>query len=58
MAARLLESATEGAIARLSESVDGAGARGGVVSWRPTGAENSELLDGLASDGIPVKEDE
>lgn len=58
MAARLLESATEGAIARLSESVDGAGARGGVVSWRPAGAENSELLEGFASDGIPVKEEE
>jgi hypothetical protein len=58
MAARLLESATEGTIARLSENVDGAGARGGVVSWRPTGADNSALLEGFASDGIPVKQDE
>ena len=57
MAAQLLESATEGTIARLSESVDGVGARGGVASWRPAGAENSELTEGFASDGIPMKEE-
>jgi hypothetical protein len=57
MAAQLLESATEGAVARLTESVDGNGARGGVVSWRTTEAEDS-VLAGFAEDGIPVVDEE
>lgn len=55
--AQLLESATEGALSRLTESVDGQGARGGVASWRPTGADNSELVNGFAEDGIPMREE-
>lgn len=53
--ARLLESAQEGVISRLSESVEGSGARGGAVSWRPAATDFSDLAEGLAGDGIPMK---
>ena len=53
--ARLLESAQEGVISRFSESVEGAGARGSVASWRPAATDSSDLVEGLAGDGIPMK---
>lgn len=56
--ARFLESAQEGVVSRLTESVEGNGARGGVVSWGPAGAEDSELVSSLAGDGVPMKQDE
>ena len=56
--ARFLESAQEGVVSRLTESVDGNGARGSVVSWGTAGAEDSELIEGLAVDGVPMKENE
>jgi len=56
--ALLLESAQEGVVSRLSESVDGSGARGGAVSYiRTAGAEDSELAAGFADDGIPLKDE-
>jgi hypothetical protein len=56
-AAYFLESATEGALSRLTESVEGSGARGGFASWGSAG-QNSELQDGLASLGVPMKQEE
>jgi hypothetical protein len=56
--ALLLESAQEGVVSRLTESVEGGGARGGAASYlRTAGAENSELAAGFAEDGIPVKDE-
>lgn len=54
--ARLLESATEGAVSRLTESVDGNGARGGVASYVRTAEADSELTSGLAEAGVPMKQ--
>lgn len=57
--AMLLESAQEGTLSRLQESVEGSGARGSVASYlRTAGAENSELVDGFANAGIPMKREE
>jgi hypothetical protein len=57
--ALLLESAQEGTLSRLTESVEGNGARGSVASFvRGTaGAENSELASGFADFGIPMKKE-
>lgn len=58
---RLLESTKEAITGssseRLMESVEGTGARGGAVSRGTTDNENSELVDAVASDGIPMKEE-
>lgn len=57
--ARLLESATEGAVSRMTESVEGAGARGGVAFRYGTAeADTSELIEGFANSGIPMKKRE
>ena len=56
--ALLLESAQEGVVSRLTESVEGSGARGGAASYfRTAGAEDSELAGGFADDGIPIKDE-
>lgn len=58
MSARLLESTQEGVVRNLQESVEGAGGRGTVVSWGAGGGQPDQLAEGLAADGIPMKEDE
>lgn len=55
--ARLLESATEGTLSRLKESVEGSGARGG-FAFRESAGADSELVDGLAEAGIPMMKEE
>ncbi len=50
-----LESAMEGTVARLTESVDGNGARGGFVSRGTSDADNPELVTALEIDGVPMK---
>jgi hypothetical protein len=55
--AYFLESATEGALSRLQESVEGSGARGGFASWGTSG-QNSDLQEGLAELGVPMKKDD
>lgn len=55
--ARFIESASEGVTSRLTESVEGGGARGGFV-FRESAGQNSELVDGLAKLGVPMKKEE
>lgn len=56
--ARRFEAVQEGTMSRLTESVEGNGARGSFVSRGSADSENSELIEGLAGDGVPMKEDE
>lgn len=53
--ARLLESTRDSVVSSLMESVEGNGARGFAASWGSEEAGRSELVDGLAADGIPIK---
>lgn len=55
--ARFIESASEGVTSRLTESVEGSGARGG-FAFRESAGQNSELVDGLAKLGVPMKKEE
>jgi hypothetical protein len=45
-------------VSRLTESVEGNGARGGAVSWRPAENADSELVTALAEEGVPMKEEQ
>jgi hypothetical protein len=59
--ARLRESTAgvaESSAVRMLEGVEGVGARGGSVSSRTTVDRDSELVESMAGDGIPFKEDE
>jgi hypothetical protein len=56
--AHRLEAATNESVSRLTESVEGNGARGVAVSWRPDGNADSELVSALADEGVPMKEEE
>jgi hypothetical protein len=55
--ARFLEATQEGTVSRLTESVDGSGARGGFV-FRESAGQNSELVEGLANLGVPMKDED
>jgi hypothetical protein len=53
--ARLIESSRRSAISSLRESVEGNGARGTVAFRQGTSGGKSELVEGFAADGIPMK---
>jgi hypothetical protein len=54
--ARLLESAQEGSLVRMQESVEGIGVRGGAAFRESAASGNSDLADSLEQDGIPLKQ--
>lgn len=54
--ARFIESASEGVSSRLTESVEGNGARGGFVSRGPAG-QDSESVERFAALGVPMKKE-